>query len=74
MHAIEDLLQKLEKQHIRWLWCDVKGPVRDRLEKAGLTEKIGTENFFISIQDAVDGFDHNQEVPYQKYTLQNNVK
>jgi SulP family sulfate permease len=74
MHAIEDLRLKLKKQNIPWLWCDVKGPVRDRLEKAGLTEKIGTENFFISIQDAVDCFDHNQDVPHQKYTLQNNVK
>ena len=74
MHAIEDLLQKLQKLNIPWLWCDVKGPVRDRLEKAGLTAKIGPENFFISIQDAVDCFDHNQEVPHQKYTLQNNVK
>ena len=74
MHAIEDQVKKLEKEGIRWLWCDVKGPVRDQLERAGLTQKIGPENFFIGIQDAVDRLDHNEDIKHQKYTLQTNIK
>lgn len=74
MYAIEELLQNLQKQGIRWVWCDVKGPVRDRLEYAGLTEKIGLENFFISVQDAVDCFEEKDSSQHQRYTLQSNIK
>jgi SulP family sulfate permease len=61
-----------KKQGIIWYWCEVKGPVRDSLEKAGLTEKIGRDNFFIGIQDAVDAFDGHSNAERKTYALQHN--
>jgi SulP family sulfate permease len=73
MYAIEDLLGNFKKQGITWLWCEVKGPVRDSLEKAGLTEKIGRNNFYISIQDAVNAYD-GKAAECSEYALQHNAK
>jgi sulfate permease, SulP family len=74
MSAIEDLNNNLKKQNIRWLWCEVKGPLRDSFEKAGMTDKIGRDNFFICIQEAVDALDGMEDSSRKSFALQNNVK
>ena len=73
MNAIDDLQNDFKKQGIIWYWCEVKGPVRDSLEKTGLTEKIGRDNFFIGIQDAVDAFEGKEDKSRKSFALQNNI-
>lgn len=51
--VLSDMADELKKENIRLVFTDVKGPVRDKFEKSGLTQKIGEENFFMSIEDAL---------------------
>ncbi|MGB0839173.1 MAG: SulP family inorganic anion transporter [Chitinophagales bacterium] len=59
MHAIQEVLQIYQQQGIRVCFTKLIGPVRDSLYKSGLIEKIGKENIFLHIQDAVDFFDES---------------
>ncbi|MEP6647741.1 MAG: solute carrier family 26 protein [Saprospiraceae bacterium] len=52
--VISDLADELKKDNIRLIFTDIKGPVRDKFQKSGLTKKIGEENFFMSIEDALN--------------------
>ncbi|MBT8229099.1 MAG: STAS domain-containing protein, partial [Bacteroidia bacterium] len=52
--VISDLIDQLEAQNIRLMFSAVRGPVRDAMDKYGLIDKIGEENFFMNIQEAVD--------------------
>jgi hypothetical protein len=68
----EDVCSFLNKKGIKWLCCDAKGPLRDVLEKSGLVEKIGPDNFFVSVQDAVDAFDGKLDNSKKDIALQVN--
>ncbi|MBX2876173.1 MAG: solute carrier family 26 protein [Saprospiraceae bacterium] len=78
MHALSDLVEDWRKDGLAVYLTGVKGPVRDAMVKGGVTEKIGKENFFISVQEAVD--EHLQQRPVQKnsihqaFVLQTNVE
>ncbi|MGB4846767.1 MAG: solute carrier family 26 protein [Saprospiraceae bacterium] len=52
--VLSDMVDEMKKDNIRLLFSDVKGPVRDKFFKSGLTNKIGEENFFMTIEDAVN--------------------
>ena len=73
---IENLLEDFKADGLKIYLTGVRGPVRDSLEKMHLTEKIGEENFFMSIQESVDYFDNpnrKNELPdFRKFTLQAN--
>jgi SulP family sulfate permease len=56
-HAVEEVVEDYKRLGITILFTGVKGPVRDAMSRAHLTEKIGEQNFFLSIQDAVDYID-----------------
>lgn len=51
--VLSDLAEEMKKENIRLVFTDVKGPVRDKFSKSGLTQKIGEENFFMEIEDAL---------------------
>lgn len=76
VHAIEELLRQFRQRGISVFFVSVKGPVRDAMMRAGLIEKIGPQNFFLSNQQAVDACDQvcadNQEELAQ-YALQTNA-
>ena len=60
---------------IRLIFTDMIGPVRDNFRKAGLYEKIGDENFYLSHIDAVK--ENTDEESYKlsnKYSRQTNKK
>lgn len=57
MYNVTELYNDLKKQNILCYWAELKGPVRDSMELAGTTEKIGKENFFVSVQDAVNHYE-----------------
>jgi SulP family sulfate permease len=58
MYNVTELYRDLEKQNILCYWAELKGPVRDSMELAGAKDIIGKENFFVTVQDAVDNFDN----------------
>ena len=72
IYKVEELSEFLNAKGIKWLWCDAKGPLRDALEKSGLAAKIGPDNFFVSVQDAVDAFDGKLENAKKEIALQSN--
>ena len=72
IYKVEELSKFLNTKGIKWLWCDAKGPLRDALEKSGLAAKIGPDNFFVSVQDAVDAFDGKLENAKKEIALQSN--
>lgn len=74
VHAVEEIVEELREQGIKVMFSGVKGPVRDAMKKGHLTEEIGEECFFMTVQEAVDFHDEQISNPqYQQYTLQNNV-
>jgi SulP family sulfate permease len=76
-HALEDVLEEIRSKDIDLYITGVKGPVRDALHKAGLLDKIGEHNFFMSIQEAVDCYDlqctEGRPPKFKEYTLQSNA-
>ncbi|NND05599.1 MAG: sulfate permease [Saprospiraceae bacterium] len=51
---VYDLLSKLEEKNVKLVLTNLRGPIRDLLAKSGITDKIGTENNYLSIADALD--------------------
>ena len=52
LHALAELVTDLHAQGVRLLMVGVKGPVNDRLKKAGLVERIGADHFFLEVHEA----------------------
>ena len=52
IEIFSDLIGDFSKENIALLLSEVKGPVRDKLYKSGLTQKIGEQNFFVTNEDA----------------------
>ncbi len=72
VHAISDLVEDYQKRNIRFLMTSVKGPVRDILRRTVLRNKIGEDNFFLSIDDALTYLETNTQKEYKDITLQTN--
>ncbi len=53
VQGLEEILDKLEEQHIQLLLAEVVGPVRDVLFKTGLLQKVGIEHVFLTLNDAL---------------------
>lgn len=75
-HALEEVVADYAAQGIKIYFSGVRGPVRDAMTKARLIDKIGEQNFFMNIEQAVAAIDADakQEANgvYQAYTLQAN--
>jgi high affinity sulfate transporter 1 len=50
------LVADLQQQGVAVLLAQVKGPVRDRLRRIGLMDRIGEENVYLSIAAGVEAF------------------
>lgn len=74
IHAIKDLVADYHKRDIRFLMTNVKGPVRDIMRRTKLRAQIGEDNFFLSIQDALDYLETDIKEQHQNLTLQTNVE
>ncbi|MBX2927633.1 MAG: solute carrier family 26 protein [Saprospiraceae bacterium] len=73
VHALEELIEQYRQRGISAFFVSVKGPVRDAMAKAHLTDKIGGQYFFMSNQQAVDAFDNiRQGNDFTPYILQTN--
>lgn len=59
VHALETLVKDLKSRNITMLFANVKGPVRDILERCELFEKFGNRAFFLSTQAALEAIADN---------------
>lgn len=77
VHAINDIVQELRDNGLEICFTGVKGPVRDAMMKGHLMEKIGSQNFFMSVQEAVDVHDkrgiQQSDTEHTEFILQNNA-
>lgn len=53
LQMLEQVINEMKLEHIELLLAEVKGPVRDKLFKSGLVEKLGDQHMFVTIYDAV---------------------
>jgi high affinity sulfate transporter 1 len=56
MDMLSDLHAELTSERITMMFSRIKGPVRDALDRAGLTERFGPERFYPTIKSAVTAF------------------
>ena len=72
VHGLEKLIDQCTKLDIRFYIVGAKGPIRDRLNKAGLFDRLGEEHFFFRIQHAIDFYDQKDAHRYKDYATQVN--
>ena len=53
---IAELDQALHASAVRLCFAELKDPVKDQLRKFGLYSRLGEENFFPTVEAAVDGY------------------
>jgi len=52
LHMIDQLIDHCKENKIELRFTDVIGPIRDKFQRIGITEKIGIENIYWSVEDA----------------------
>ena len=70
--VLEELNESLKSKHITLQFAGLKGPVRDKLHVSGLMDKIGEENFFMNVHEAVTCFEKQGTLPPKEIVLQYN--
>ncbi|MFO7673145.1 MAG: sulfate permease, partial [Lutibacter sp.] len=77
VYMLNDVITKYRRLNIDIAFTGMKGPVRDVLEKSGIIKKIGYQNCFLSIQEAVDAFEEGKKnketgIKFSDYIKQTN--
>jgi high affinity sulfate transporter 1 len=54
--TLRQLLEELRQQRVTLAFAELKGPVKDRLERYGLYDAVGPDRFFPTVGTAVDGY------------------
>jgi high affinity sulfate transporter 1 len=54
--VLRDLLEELRQEQVTLAFAELKGPVKDRLQRYGLYDAIGPDHFFPTVGTAVDGY------------------
>ncbi|MDP3360185.1 MAG: solute carrier family 26 protein [Lutibacter sp.] len=77
VYMLNEVITKYRSMNIDITFTGMKGPVRDVLEKSGIIEKIGYQNCFLSIQEAVDAFEEGKKsketgIKFSDYIKQTN--
>lgn len=57
IHMLEEVVLDFKSRNIKVYFTGIKGPVRDLMFKSGFMKKINSNNFFMSIQEAVDYYE-----------------
>ena len=80
VHALSEVVEDLNKDHIEIAFTGVKGPVRDAMVRGHILDVIKDDHFFMSVQEAVDCYELKCYHPDSKktqnlddYTLQTNA-
>ncbi len=53
VHALEEVFTFLKSRNLPFYISGLRGPVRDRIAKEGLTERLGEKNFYLEIHQAI---------------------
>ena len=77
VYMLNDVITKYRRLNVDIAFTGMKGPVRDVLEKSGIIKKIGYQNCFLSIQEAVDAFEEGKKskdsgIKFSDYIKQTN--
>jgi len=72
LHALQEILDYCNSLGVKMAMTSVKGPLRDRLQKAHFDEQLGKHRFFMRIQHAVDAWDEKDTDRMEHYVLQTN--
>jgi SulP family sulfate permease len=69
VHALKDVIDLYQSKNIQIAFSGMKGPVRDAMLKGGIIDKIDFDQCFMSIQEAVDCYEHmcNNEPSEKKF-------
>jgi len=54
--TLREVLEELRQQHITLAFAELKGPVKDRLQRYGLYDAVGHDRSFPTVGTAVDGY------------------
>jgi high affinity sulfate transporter 1 len=54
--TLHELLEELRQAHVTLAFAELKGPVKDRLQRYGLFDAVGADHFFPTVGTAVDGY------------------
>jgi high affinity sulfate transporter 1 len=65
--ALAELDMDLHKAGIEMCFAEMKGPVKDHLKRYGLFTRLGTENFFPTIGQAVDRYLEAHGIEWQDW-------
>lgn len=63
VHALEELLLRLQQRNIELKLANPIGPLRDAMDRHGLRKKIGVENCYLSVADAVNDYENGTKGP-----------
>jgi SulP family sulfate permease len=73
LNMLKDLIKDLHTQELKVYFSGVTGPVRDAMYKAELKQWMGSECFYLAVQEAVDAFDKGESSDFNEYTMQANT-
>jgi len=59
VHALKDVIETCRRNDVSVYLSGVKGPVKDVMNRAGLTSLLGPDRFFHEVHDAVEAAEHN---------------
>jgi SulP family sulfate permease len=60
-HALHEIIETCRRNGVELYLAGVKGPVKDVLDDAGLSEELGEERFFLEVHDAVEAAEEDVE-------------
>ena len=77
IHALEEIVEDFKLRNVNVFFTGIKGPVRDKMIKSGFIKKMKEDHFFMSIQEAVDGYEalsnnDPKDKKFKKYIDQSN--
>lgn len=61
LHALKQLVDEYHEKDIKILFTGLKGPVRDMFKRSGLEQAVGSDKFYLNINQAVENLDDEEE-------------
>ncbi|MDZ4170258.1 MAG: SulP family inorganic anion transporter [Coriobacteriia bacterium] len=62
-----EMADELGDAGVEWTFAEMKGPVRDKLDRFGLVERIGRDRFFPTVGSGVTDYLRTQNVDYSDW-------
>ncbi len=74
IYTLNEVYEYFKSKNVQIAFTGLKGPVRDKMVRSGLMKKIGSNYFFMSIQEAVNFYldDFKKSSKFDKYIEQAN--